>query len=157
MIFFSILMFATLGFLHPESRGAFITLILVSFIFFSMVSGYISSRFFKMFGSDNFILNALLTTVLYPSFAFSIFFIINLFLWHENSSAAVPFKTIVTVLLLWLCCSSLLVIIGAFIGVKRPKIKHPCKINVVPLCPPTLPWYYKSKNLCFISGLFPFM
>ena len=157
LIFLLILMLATMGFLHPNSRGAFITFLIISFIFFSIVSGYVSSRFFKMFGSDRWLINALLTCILYPSFAFSIFFIINLFLWHEDSSAAVPFQTILTILVLWLCCASPLVLIGAFIGMKKTKMKNPCKVNFVPLPPVDLPWYCNSRLMYMITGFLPFM
>jgi len=150
-------MLATMGFLHPESRGAFLTLVIVSFVFLSVIAGYFSARFFKMFGSDRWLINALSTAVIFPSFAFSIFFLINLFLWYENSSAAVPFKTILTILTLWLCCASPLVLIGAIIGVKRSKIKNPCKINAVPSVPEVLPWYCRTKIIYMISGFIPFM
>ena len=156
-MFFAILMLATLGILHPDSRGAFLTIMIIFFIFLSGVSGYYSSRFFKMFGSSRWLINALVTSFLYPSLSFFIFFIINLFLWYEGSSAAVPFSTILTILVLWLCCSSPLVLIGAFIGMKKSRMKNPCKVNSVPQVVEALPWYCRMSLLCAVSGLFPFL
>lgn len=100
--------------------------------------------------------NAILTAFLYPSISFSIFFIIDLFLWAEKSSAAVPFGTILAILLLWLCCSSPLVLIGAFIGIKKKKMKNPCKVNPVPYQIPAQPWYLNWKVSILLGGIFPF-
>ena len=162
LVFFIILIFATIGFIHPESRGTFLTNVIYLFVSFSVITGYYTARIFKMFGSERWLMNALSTAIIYPGFTFSIFFLINLFLWNEHSSAASPFKTILTILLFWLCWSSPLVLIGAFIGVKRNKIENPCKINDVPLISnadaiDSLPWYCRSKWIYMISGILPFM
>ena len=100
--------------------------------------------------------NSMMTAFLYPSFSFSVFFIINLFLWAEKSSAAVPFTTILSILILWLCCSSPLVILGSFIGFKKRKMKNPCKVNRVPYQIPDQPFYLNWKIACLIGGIFPF-
>ncbi len=150
------LIFSWIGFLTPENRGSILTVVVLLFVFMGVFSGYYSARFYKMFEGEKWLKNALLTAIIYPSLSFSVFFIINLFLWAEGSSAAVPFITILSILVLWLCCSSPLVLIGAFIGMKRKKIKNPCKVNPVPYQIPSQPWYLHSKISIFIAGIFPF-
>ena len=79
--------------------------------------------------------------------------IINIFLTFEDSLGAVPFSTIVTLLLLWLCCSSPLVLIGAFIAAKKKRVKNPGKINTVPRSIPPQPWYLELKFGLIPRGL----
>jgi len=53
-------------------------------------------------------------------FVFGIFFIMNLILWGEGSSAAIPFGTLVAILALWFGISVPLTFVGAYIGYKKP-------------------------------------
>ena len=54
------------------------------------------------------------------SVIFGIFFILNIVLWSNGSSAAIPFSTFLALLALWFCVSTPLVFIGAYLGFKRP-------------------------------------
>ena len=144
------------GIISPKDRGSLVNLTIFLFVFLSSVAGYFSTIFFKMFNQANWLLNALITSMLYPALSFSVFFIINLFLWAEGSNAAVPFSTMVALLLLWLCCSTPLALIGAFIGIKKKPIKNPGKVNVLPSQIPPQPWYLELKFICLIGGIIPF-
>ena len=62
------------------------------------------------------------TCMFFPIFCslmFGLFFLLNLVLWAEGSSAAVPFGTLVAVLALWFCVSTPLTFVGAYFGFKR--------------------------------------
>jgi transmembrane 9 superfamily protein 2/4 len=133
-----------------------INLSICLFVFLSSLSGYTSTRFYKMLNNTNWLINALITSFLYPAISFTIFFIIDLFLWAENSNSAVPFTTMLTLLVLWICCSTPLVLIGSFIGIKRTVIKNPGKVNVLPAHIPLQPWYLDYKFVCLIGGAIPF-
>jgi transmembrane 9 superfamily protein 2/4 len=147
---------AALGFVTPEKRGSIVTLMILLYVFLSGFAGYFSQRFLKMFNETEWLKNAILTTVLYPSLAFSTLFIINIFLHLEGSSGAIHFGTIITLLVLWLCCSSPLVLIGAFLGLKKKPIKNPGNVNIVPSSIPEQPWYLNTKIICLITGIIPF-
>lgn len=54
------------------------------------------------------------------SVLFGIFFVLNLVLWANGSSAAIPFTTFLALLALWFCVATPLVFIGAYLGFKRP-------------------------------------
>jgi transmembrane 9 superfamily protein 2/4 len=149
--------FAAVGFVSPDKRNSIVTLMVLIFVFMGGFAGYSSSRMYKMFGGKDWLKNAMMTSILYPNIAFSTFFIINIFLHWEESSAAVPFTTILTLLILWLCCSSPLVLIGSFIALKRKRIKNPGTINVVPKAIPPQPFYLSTKVICLITGIIPFM
>ena len=51
---------------------------------------------------------------------FAIFFVLNLVLWAEKSSAAIPFGTLVALLALWFGISVPLVFVGAYFGFRKP-------------------------------------
>ena len=55
---------------------------------------------------------------------FADFFLMNLILWWEGSSAAMPFGTLVAILALWFCISVPLTFIGAYFGFKRTVRTH---------------------------------
>jgi len=50
---------------------------------------------------------------------FGIFFILNLVLWIEGSSAAIPFTTLLALLALWFGISVPLTFVGAYFGFKK--------------------------------------
>jgi transmembrane 9 superfamily protein 2/4 len=147
---------AALGFVTPEKRASIVTLIILSFVFLSGLAGYFSQRFYKMFNETEWFKNALMTAILYPTLAFTVFILINIFLHLEGSSGAIHFGTILTLLVLWLCCSSPLVLIGSFIALKKKSTKNPGTVNIVPCSIPIQPWYLNTKILCLITGIIPF-
>lgn len=55
---------------------------------------------------------------------FADFFVMNLILWGEGSSAAMPFGTLVAILALWFCISVPLTFIGAYFGFKKTVSKY---------------------------------
>ena len=50
---------------------------------------------------------------------FGVFFVLNLTLWINGSSAAVPFSTLVALLALWFGISVPLTFVGAYFGFKK--------------------------------------
>lgn len=55
---------------------------------------------------------------------FADFFVMNLILWGEGSSAAMPFGTLVAILALWFCISVPLTFLGAYFGFKKAVSKY---------------------------------
>jgi len=53
------------------------------------------------------------------SVVFSLFFVMNLVLWGESSSGAVPFSTLVALLALWFGVSVPLTFVGAYFGFRK--------------------------------------
>ena len=64
------------------------------------------------------------------SIIFGVFFILNLLVWVNGSSAAVPFSTLVALLALWFFISVPLTFVGAYFGYKkRVSEQHPYPIE----------------------------
>uniref|UniRef100_A0A4W4F076 Transmembrane 9 superfamily member n=1 Tax=Electrophorus electricus TaxID=8005 RepID=A0A4W4F076_ELEEL len=102
---FVTLFFACLGFLSPANRGALMTCAVVLWVLLGTPAGYVAARFYKSFGGEKWKTNVLLTAFLCPGVVFADFFLMNLILWGEGSSAAMPFGTLVAILALWFCIS----------------------------------------------------
>ena len=109
-----------------------------------------------MFQGTEWLACAMLTSMAYPVFVFSIVIIINFTYWFENSSAAVPFPTLVLFLSIFCMLSIPNVWIGAFLGFKKSAIKNPGKVNKLSRDIPKQPWYIRMKVLVPIGGIFPF-
>ncbi|CAF1037014.1 unnamed protein product [Rotaria sordida] len=137
------LIFACLGFLSPASRGALMTCAIVCYVLLGTPAGYTSARLYKMFGGERWKKNVLMTAVACPGFIFGIFFVLNLVLWANGSSAAIPFTTFLALLALWFCVSTPLVFIGAYLGFKRPVSENPVRTNQIPRQVPEQTLYTK--------------
>ena len=114
---------------------------------------------------------------------FCIFFIMNLILWGEHSSAgtfsavikgqttsasvrnefllqifilAIPFSTMVVILLLWFGITTPLTFLGAFYGYKKRAIEHPVRTNTIPRTIPEQIFYTKPLPGIVMGGILPF-
>lgn len=150
------LLFACLGFLSPANRGALMTCALVLYVCFGVVAGYVAARIYKTFGGTRWKLNVLLTSLLCPGVVFGVFFVCNLFLWWKDSSAAVPFSTLVALIALWICISIPLTFLGSYFGFKRAPIQHPVRTNQIPRQVPEQSFYTKPIPGILMGGILPF-
>lgn len=57
--------------------------------------------------------------LIFSRVVFGLFFILNLVLWIEGSSAAIPFTTLLALLALWFGISVPLTFVGAYFGFKK--------------------------------------
>jgi transmembrane 9 superfamily protein 2/4 len=97
-----------------------------------------------------------MTAFAFPGTVFTIFFTLNLVLWFEGSSGALPFGTFFTLLFLWFCVSVPLVFLGSFFGYKRETVTFPVRTNQIPRAIPVQQWYMHPAILCLIGGILPF-
>eukprot|EP00038_Savillea_parva_P007385 m.169803 g.169803 ORF g.169803 m.169803 type:complete len:664 (-) comp13147_c0_seq1:107-2098(-) len=150
------LFFACLGFLSPATRGGLMTSMLVMYVFLGAVSGFVSSRMYKMFGGEQWKSNVIATAFLIPSVIFATFFVLNLILWSKQSSAAVPFGTLVALVLMWFCISVPLTFLGAYLGFKRPAIEQPVRTNQIPRQIPPQTLFTQFWPGVLMGGILPF-
>ncbi|CAG9319570.1 unnamed protein product [Blepharisma stoltei] len=150
------LLFACIGFLTPANRGALITAMLILYVFMGVFAGYTSSRLYKFYGGSFWKRNAFGTAFFFPGICFLVFFIVNLFILGEESSGAVPFTSLLELLVLWFGISVPLVLLGSAIGFRKNKIEHPCKINKIPKPIEIIPGSFKINAICLMAGSLPF-
>ncbi|KAL9620863.1 MAG: hypothetical protein Q9160_004644 [Pyrenula sp. 1 TL-2023] len=152
-----LLILSCLGILNPSFRGGFVSVGMGLFIFAGVFSGYFSGRVYKTFGGQNWKKNTLMTATLFPGLTFSLVFILNLFVWAQASSTAMPFGTLIGLAALWLLIQVPLVYVGSWYGyAKAAAWEHPTKTNSIPRQIPVQPWYTKDVFGILLAGLIPF-
>ena len=159
LVFMSIglLILSCFGVLNPSFRGGFVSVGVALFLIAGAFSGYFSARIFKTFGGSNWQQNAVVTATLFPGLLFATIFILNLFVWAQASSTAIPLGTLFGLGALWLFIQLPLVYVGSYYGyVKSGVYSHPIKATVIPRQVPQQAWYLRSVQAALIAGLVPF-
>ncbi|KAK2979097.1 hypothetical protein RJ640_005848 [Escallonia rubra] len=150
------MMFAVLGFLSPSNRGSLMTAMLLLFAFMGLFAGYSSARLYKMFKGTEWKKISLRTAFLFPGTVFALFFVLNALIWGQKSSGAVPFGTMFVLVLLWFGISVPLVLVGGYVGFKKPAMEDPVKTNKIPRQIPEQAWYMNPIFSILIGGILPF-
>ncbi|ODA77891.1 hypothetical protein RJ55_06494 [Drechmeria coniospora] len=150
------IIFALLGFLSPSNRGSLGTLMILLYTIFSFVGGYASARVYKSLQGEQWKTNIALTPILVPGTVFAAFLLLDLFLWAKGSSGAVPFTTMLVIILIWFIISIPLSIAGSWLGFRSPLIEAPVRTNQIPRQIPTPTAYLKPIPCMLIVGLLPF-
>ncbi|XP_070538417.1 transmembrane 9 superfamily member 2-like [Ptychodera flava] len=153
---FITLVFACLGFLSPANRGSLMTCVLVLFVCLGTPAGYVAARMYKTFGGERWKTNVLMTCFFIPGIVFIDFFTLNLVLWGEGSSAAIPFTTLLALLGLWFGVSTPLIFLGAYLGFKKRPIEYPVRTNQIPRQIPEQSFYTKPLPGIVMGGVLPF-
>lgn len=150
------IIFALLGFLSPSNRGSLGTIMILLYTILGFVGGYASSRTYKAWGGEKWKLNIGLTPTLVPGVVFSVFFLLNLFLWAKQSSGAVPFTTMLVLVAIWFIISIPLSFIGSWLGFRAAQLEPPVRTNQIPRQIPPVTTYLKPIPSMLIVGLLPF-
>jgi hypothetical protein len=82
--------------------------------FQGLLGGYASARLYKSFRGEEWKRTTLRTGLLFPGVCFAIFISLNMLIWGQRSSGAVPPGTLVALCFLWFGISLPLVFIGSY-------------------------------------------
>uniref|UniRef100_A0A1B6LF31 Transmembrane 9 superfamily member n=1 Tax=Graphocephala atropunctata TaxID=36148 RepID=A0A1B6LF31_9HEMI len=148
--------FAMLGMLSPASRGALMTAAIMLYVFMGVIAGFMSARLYKTIKGRKWKRAAFLTATLYPAIVFGTGFFLNFFIWGKNSSGAVPFSTMLSLLLLWFGISLPLVYLGYYFGYRKQPFQHPVRTNQIPRQVPDQLWYMNPMLCTLMAGVLPF-
>ena len=150
------LIYNVIGFTHPERRGNLLNQMVICFCFMSIIGGYVSSYVYRNNDGKEWLKNSLATSILFPGISLKILIIVRFLFSLEKSSIGFKISEIALLVLLWICISTPLTLIGSFLALKRRKIRLPCKINILPTSIGEKPWYLKLKYSIWVTGLIPF-
>jgi len=157
MSFFTIIISA-MGFISPAKRGALLMAEVFLFVLMGTFAGYVTARLYKMFEKDteNYQTATLLTALGFPGIAFTFLFLMNLIAVGYHSTDAVPFTTMLLLLILWFGISTPLVFLGAYLGYKADCIEYPTNTSRIPRPIPPQPWFMGAIFSLLIGGILPF-
>jgi len=178
-----VVLFAVAGPLHGEvheERGEVMTAILVFYSLSSIISGYASGSYFKLYyattpsgraktggttvdgGATQWQLTMLLTVLLLPVILGSVLGILNSIALFYGTIFYVPFLVMLKIFFLWVFVSVPLCILGTLLG-RHAKLggktsdPFPCRVNAIPRpIPEDVPWYGVPANLIPFAGLLSF-
>jgi transmembrane 9 superfamily protein 2/4 len=157
-VLFSGVVFALAGFLSPANRGGLVTAVVLLFIFMGSLGGFVSARIYKMLTGTLWRRNTALTAISFPAVIAGTAFFINLFVWAEHSTRAIPITTMLALVFLWIGISVPLVCLGSYFGYKRDKIENPTVYNDYGMerTIPEQSWYVNPVILMLVGGSLPF-
>ncbi|KAH7031647.1 uncharacterized protein B0I36DRAFT_242980 [Microdochium trichocladiopsis] len=147
---------ALLGFLSPSNRGSLGTIVIILYTLLSFVGGYASARVYKSLGGEKWKLNIGLTPILVPGIVFTTFFLLNLFLWANEASGAVPISTMFVIVAIWFIISVPLSFGGSWFGFRARPIEPPVRTNQIPRQIPPTTTYLKPLPSMLLVGILPF-
>eukprot|EP00922_Rhytidocystis_sp_ex-Travisia-forbesii_P040029 GHVS01059542.1.p1 GENE.GHVS01059542.1~~GHVS01059542.1.p1 ORF type:complete len:617 (+),score=61.79 GHVS01059542.1:253-2103(+) len=147
---------ACLGVFSPTYRGRLLQSMLVLWAVGGVAAGYTAARLYKSFKSTNWKMTMMRTSLIFPGVCFCIFFLLNLVLAYERSSAAVPFSALIALLAMWFLISTPLILVGGYLGFRESAISVPVRVNKIPRQIPVQPWFMSSTVSCLIGGALPF-
>lgn len=151
-----VIFFSLVGTLY-EDRGAIVSAFLICYALTSFIAGYGGGSFYARNDGKNWIKTMLLTTLLFPGICSGIAFFLNFIALGYGSLAAIPFGTMVVVVLIWLFISFPLTLVGTIVGRNWNGIAdNPCRINPVPRHIPEKKWYLHPIVNISLGGILPF-
>ncbi|KAL1870560.1 hypothetical protein VTK73DRAFT_2535 [Phialemonium thermophilum] len=150
------IVFALLGFLSPSNRGSLGTIMVFLYTVLGFVGGYVSARAYKAMQGEKWKLNIVLTPFLVPGIVFATFFLLDLFLWAKHSSGAVPFTTMIVIVVIWFVISVPLSFAGSWLGFRAPQIEAPVRTNQIPRQIPPTTTYLRPIPSMLLVGILPF-
>uniref|UniRef100_A0A7S4AJS8 Transmembrane 9 superfamily member n=2 Tax=Pseudo-nitzschia australis TaxID=44445 RepID=A0A7S4AJS8_9STRA len=172
---FGVILFAVLGPVHGEvheERGEMMQAILICYAFSTIVSGFMSGRYFKEYyptvarsgknsGQGNLWQATMgLTVVLLPLVTCAIFIVLNTVSLMYGTINSIPFTVILKLFFLYLFVSVPLCVVGTLLGRHSSAgsaTSFPCRVNAIPRpIPQDVPWYGKPSGLIPLSGLLSF-
>jgi len=150
------IIFSAIGFLSPARRGSLMNGILSFYVLSGIVAGYVSSRLYKSFKGRSWQLCTVVTAILFPGVAFTLFVFFNIILYFLHSSASAPFLDIIIVAAMWCCVSIPLVFVGAYFGYKQDSIEFPTVTSTIARAiPPPQPLLHPLVGT-LVAGVVPF-
>eukprot|EP00891_Asterochloris_glomerata_P007011 jgi/Astpho2/7011/Aster-01865 len=148
---------ACLGSFYPYNRGGLFTALIVLYALTASISGYMAASYYRQMEGQDWVRNILLTCVVFCGPLFLMFCFNNTVAWIYRTTAALPFGTIVVILVLWALVTIPLCIFGGIVGKNnRSQFYAPCRTNKYPREIPQLPWYRRAVPQMIMAGFLPF-
>lgn len=152
---FCVLLLGAVGYLSPAQSGSLNKAMVVTYPMLGFIAGYVSARVYTRLGGGRKRRNAVFTAVGFNGIIFVVWFIAEIILWSQSSSAG-RVSTFFSVFALFLFVHVPLVILGSYFAHKRPVGANPVGTNTIPRMIPPAPWYSHTYLLTPLLAILPF-
>jgi transmembrane 9 superfamily protein 1 len=145
------------GFFHVHHHGSFNSAVVLLYAFTCGIAGYVSNRLYKAIEGTNWVWNIVLTSCVFAVPFFLGWSTVNSVAWYQGSTQALPFTTIIIVMLIWLLVGFPLTVLGGILGKNAAaKFDAPCRTKNIVREIPAVPIYKSSLAHCLVGGFLPF-
>ncbi|XP_065013194.1 transmembrane 9 superfamily member 2-like [Musa acuminata AAA Group] len=152
-----IFVLALVGVFYPYNRGALFTALVVIYALTSGIAGFTATSFYFQLEGTNWVRNLLLTGCLFCGPLFLTFCFLNTVAVVYSATAALPFGTIVVIVLIWTLVTSPLLVLGGIAGKNnKAEFQAPCRTTKFPREIPPLPWFRRTIPQMVMAGFLPF-
>lgn len=157
VMLFAVLVSSLVGLVKPNKRGSVLTALIVVYALTAGVGGYHAAHLYRQLGGQRWVWNILLSVFVVPGPLLVVFSFLNSVAIWNDSSAALPFGTILTVLAIFALVALPLAVVGGIAGRNTAgDFGAPCRTNKIPREVPTVPWYRQPSVLMVAAGCLPF-
>ena len=148
---------ALMGFYYPYNRGAMLATGVVLYGLSTFISGYYAVKLYTQLKGENWIRMVLITAAAFTLPFMGVFSYLNTVALAYNSTAALPFGTILILTIGWIVIGFPLTVIGGIMGKEsKEEFSAPCRTTKYPREIPELPWYRSTFPQMMIAGFLPF-
>jgi len=148
---------ALVGMFYPYNRGTLLTACVVFYSLTAGIAGYVSASLYRKLGGTNWANNILLTVCVFCGPLLVAFSYLNTVAIFYRSTAALPFGTIVIILVIWALITLPLTVVGGIAGKNMAKeLDTPCRTSKYSRKIPQLPWYRSVIAQMTMAGFLPF-
>ncbi|CAL9054776.1 transmembrane 9 superfamily member 3 [Musa acuminata AAA Group] len=152
-----IFVLALVGVFYPYNRGALFTALVVIYALTSGIAGFTATSFYFQLEGTNWVRNLLLTGCLFCGPLFLTFCFLNTVAVVYSATAALPFGTIVVIVLIWTLVTTPLLVLGGIAGKNnKTEFQAPCRTTKFPREIPPLPWFRRTIPQMAMAGFLPF-
>ncbi|CAI9096824.1 OLC1v1033048C1 [Oldenlandia corymbosa var. corymbosa] len=145
------------GYFHPQNQGDLLMALLGVNAVTSGIAGYTASSFYRQLEGTDWVQNLLLTWSLLNVPLFLTFCPLNSIAVAFSPSAALPFGTVMNIILLWTLVTASSVLLGGIMGKnRRREFQVPCHNSKYPREIPGQPWYRCTISQMAMAGFFSF-
>ena len=149
---------SAVGFLSPARRGSLMIAVLVLYMLFGVVAGFISGYLYKSMEGRKWQLCTLITALFVPGVVFSVFVFFNIILFFQKTSISTPLWDVFLVVVMWCGVSIPLVFMGAFLGFKAPAMEYPTITSTIARqIPPPTNFVMHPQFAMLVAGIVPFV
>ncbi|KAL3716346.1 hypothetical protein ACJRO7_008016 [Eucalyptus globulus] len=153
-----IFILALIGVFYPYNRGVLFTALVVIYALTSGIAGYTATSLYCQLEGTNWVRNLVLTGCLFCGPLFLTFCFLNSVGVVYTATAALPFGTILVIVLIWTLVASPLLVLGGIAGKNsKAEFQAPCRTTEYPREIPPLPWYRGTIPQMAMAGFLPFI